>query len=253
MSKIPAVSLKHITVTYDTQPVVKDITAVIPQGVICAVVGPNGAGKTTLVKALLGLVAKQAGTVELLGQKLQNVRDVIAYVPQRNSVDWDFPVSVLDVVLMGSYRALGWFRRPGVEEYDRAYQVLERVKLRHYADRAISQLSGGERQRVFLARALMQDADLYIMDEPFIGVDAVTERTIVTILKQLRDAGKTMVIVHHDLQTMQEYFDWMLLLNRSLVAVGSIDEVFTKENIEQAYGLLPYLFRMPSFSPGGTL
>lgn len=227
-----ACNVEHLTVAYGDQLVLKDVSVVIPHGVICAVVGPNGAGKTTFIKAILGLVDTIAGTIELATES-------VSYVPQRRTIDWDFPVTVLDVVLMGRYKALGWFKRPTDEDRALALQALKKVKLLEYADRPISQLSGGERQRIFLARSLVQDADLYIMDEPFVGVDAVTEQTIVEVLKLLRSQGKTIVIVHHDLQTMQEYFDWLILLNVELVASGPMKEVFTKKNIEKAYGALP--------------
>jgi manganese/zinc/iron transport system ATP- binding protein len=227
-----ACKVGHLTVAYGEQLVLKDVSVVIPRGVICAVVGPNGAGKTTFIKAILGLVDRIAGTIDMATES-------VSYVPQRRTIDWDFPITVLDVVLMGRYKALGWFTR--VTENDRilALHALRQVKLLEYADRPISQLSGGERQRIFLARSLVQDADLYIMDEPFVGVDAVTEQTIVEVLKSLRAQGKTIIIVHHDLQTMQEYFDWLVLLNVQLVAAGPMQEVFTKKNIEQAYGALP--------------
>lgn len=227
-----ACKVQHLSVAYGEHLVLKDISVDIPRGVICAVVGPNGAGKTTFIKALLGLVDRIAGTLELATQS-------VSYVPQRRTIDWDFPVTVLDVVLMGRYKALGWFKRPTEQDRELALNALRQVKLLEYADRSINQLSGGERQRIFLARSLVQDADLYIMDEPFVGVDAVTEQTIVDVLKSLRAQGKTIIIVHHDLQTMQEYFDWLVLLNVQLIAAGPMREVFTKKNIEQAYGALP--------------
>lgn len=227
-----ACKVQSLTVAYGDQVVLHDVSVTIPAGVICAIVGPNGAGKTTFIKAILGLVDRIAGTVELASES-------VSYVPQRRTIDWDFPVTVLDVVLMGRYKALGWFTRPTVDDRALALKALEQVKLLDYADRPISQLSGGERQRIFLARSLVQDADVYIMDEPFVGVDAVTEQTIVAVLKSLRARGKTIIIVHHDLQTMQEYFDWLVLLNVKLIAAGPMQQVFTKHNIEQAYGALP--------------
>ena len=232
-----ALEVKNLTVAYGEQLAISDISVTIPHGVICAIVGPNGAGKTTFIKTILGLIDPLRGSIELLGGN--HDRKAIAYVPQRRTVDWDFPVSVLDVVLMGRYQALGWFKRPTEHDRALAMRALHQVKLQEYADRHISQLSGGERQRVFLARALVQDAQLYIMDEPFVGVDALTERTIVDVLKALRSQGKTIIVVHHDLQTLHEYFDWMMLLNIKLIAAGSVHEVFTQKNIEQAYGALP--------------
>lgn len=227
-----AFKVKNLTVAYGERPVLLDISVSIPRGVICAVVGPNGAGKTTFIKALLGLVDIIAGTIDV-------VHDAISYVPQRRTIDWDFPVTVLDVVLMGRYKSLGWCKRPTDNDRQLALKALQHVKLADYADRHISQLSGGERQRIFLARSLVQDADIYIMDEPFVGVDAFTERVIVDVLKDLRTQGKTIIVVHHDLQTMQEYFDWMILLNIRLIAAGTVREIFTQKNIENAYGALP--------------
>lgn len=227
-----AIKVNHISVFYDEKLVLNDISVIIPQGCICAIVGPNGAGKTTFIKAILGLVDSVSGSVSLF-------QHTISYVPQRRSIDWDFPVTVLDVVLMGRYQALGWFARPGKKDKELAFEALKRVKLQDYADRPIAQLSGGERQRIFIARSLLQDADIYIMDEPFVGVDALTEQTIVGVLKELRAQGKTILVVHHDLQTMQEYFDWMILLNKSLIASGPLHEVFIRKHIAQAYGAIP--------------
>jgi manganese/zinc/iron transport system ATP- binding protein len=201
-----------------------------------AIVGPNGAGKTTFIKAMLGLVPRAAGHVLIFGRPYEEVRDAVAYVPQRGSVDWDFPTSVLDVVLMGLYGRLGWFRRPGSQERTHAREALEQVGMEAYADRQISQLSGGQQQRVFLARALVQDAQVYLMDEPFQGVDATTERAIVALLQALRAEGKTVIVVHHDLQTVPEYFDEVMLLNVNKVASGPVDEVFTDEHLRRTYG-----------------
>lgn len=239
-----AIEVKNLTVTYGVGYAVREVSCRVPEASICAIVGPNGAGKTTLIKALLQLITPLAGVVSFFGSSYQDVRDSIAYVPQRRTVDWDFPVSVLDVVLMGRYKKIGWFRRPSHDDHEKALQALRDVKLSGYEDRHISELSGGERQRVFLARALVQNADLYIMDEPFVGVDALTEKTIVQVLKRLRQEGKTIVVVHHDLQTLQEYFDWMILLNKEVVAYGPLEEVFTKDMIQNAYGALPPFFMM---------
>ena len=234
-----AVSVKNLTVAYDQKVVLENISVTVPRGVICVVIGPNGAGKTTFIKALLGLVDGVAGSIELLGLPAGKALSSVAYVPQRRSVDWDFPISVLEVVVMGRYQALGWCRRPGAHDRQLALDALQQVGMVELADRPLSQLSGGQRQRVFLARALVQDAEVYVMDEPFSGVDAVTEHTIVEVLKMLRARGKTIIVVHHDLQTMQEYFDWIIMLNHTLVAAGSIQDVFTKQNVERAYGALP--------------
>jgi manganese/zinc/iron transport system ATP- binding protein len=201
-----------------------------------AIIGPNGAGKTTLIKTILGLMKPAAGQVLIYGKPYSQQRHLVGYVPQRGSVDWDFPTSVLDVVMMGRYRSLGWIRRPGQRERELALAALDKVGMRPYADRQISQLSGGQQQRVFLARALVQDAQIYFMDEPFQGVDATTERAIVTLLQDLRQAGKTVVVVHHDLQTVPEYFDWVTLLNVRRIASGPVEEVFNDKNLRLTYG-----------------
>ena len=232
----PAIDVADLTVAYREQPVLWDVDLQVPEGVLMAVVGPNGAGKTTFVKAVLGLVPVAAGRVEVLGQPVSAKRRLIAYVPQRGSVDWDFPTSVLDVVMMGRYGALGWFRRPGAAERERATDALGQVGMADFAGRQISELSGGQQQRVFLARALVQDARIVLMDEPFQGVDATTERTIVTLLQTLRSEGRTVVVVHHDLQTVPEYFDWVFLLNVRRVAAGPVSEVFTDANLRATYG-----------------
>ena len=231
-----AIEVTDLTVAYGEKPVLWDIDLSVPPGTLMAVVGPNGAGKTTLIKAILGLIPAAAGQVLIYGKTYEEQRDLVGYVPQRGSVDWDFPTSVLDVVTMGRYGALGWFRRPGKQQRSQALEALEKVGMVDYADRQISQLSGGQQQRTFLARALVQDARVYFMDEPFQGVDATTERAIITLLKELRAAGKTVVVVHHDLQTVQEYFDWVTLLNVRRVASGPVDEVFTEENLRLTYG-----------------
>ena len=232
----PAIDVADLTVAYRDEPVLWDIDLRVPEGVLMAVVGPNGAGKTTLIKGILGLVSTAAGRVEVLGRPIEADRRAVAYVPQRGSVDWDFPTSVLDVVLMGTYGRLGWLRRPGAAERGRAVEALEQVGMADLADRQIAQLSGGQQQRVFLARALVQDARVYLMDEPFQGVDATTERAIVQLLQRLRAEGKTVLVVHHDLQTVPEYFDWVLLLNVRRIAAGPVAEVFTDANLRLAYG-----------------
>jgi len=233
---VPAVSVTGLTVAYREQPVLWDVDLDIPQGAVMGVVGPNGAGKTTLIRAVLGLVKPLAGRVEILGQPYQRVRGSVAYVPQRGSVDWDFPSSVLDVTMMGRYGLLGWLRRPGRHERARALEALDQVGMTALADRQIGQLSGGQQQRVFLARALVQDAQVYFMDEPFAAVDAPTERAIVDVLHRLREDGRTVVVVHHDLQTVQEYFDHVTLLNVRLVAAGRVENVFTARALRAAYG-----------------
>ena len=231
-----AIEVADLTVAYHDQPVLWDVDLTVPRGVLMAIVGPNGAGKTTLIKAILGLVTPAAGTVLVRGRPYASERRGVAYVPQRGSVDWDFPTSVLDVVMMGRYGSLGWIRRPGREERERALEALTKVGLEELAGRQISQLSGGQQQRVFLARALVQDAEVFLMDEPFQGVDATTERAVVELLRALRAERKTVVAVHHDLQTVPEYFDWVTLLNVRRVASGPVEEVFTEENLRATYG-----------------
>jgi manganese/zinc/iron transport system ATP- binding protein len=238
----PAIDVRDLTVAYRDRPVLWDVDLDVPAGVLMAIVGPNGAGKTTLIKAVLELVDVAAGRVLIHGAPYRRQRRLVAYVPQRGSVDWDFPTSVLDVVMMGLYGRLGWLRRPGRTERDLALRALEKVGMQDFADRQISQLSGGQQQRVFLARAIVQEAQVYLMDEPFQGVDATTERAIVRLLQELRAEGKTVVVVHHDLQTVPEYFDWVLLLNVRRVAAGPVAEVFTEENLRLTYGgRVPFL------------
>jgi manganese/zinc/iron transport system ATP- binding protein len=231
----PAIEIHDLTVAYRDRPVLWDIDLIVPAGVLMAVVGPNGAGKTTLIKSVLGLVPAAAGSILVHGRPYREQRRLVAYVPQRGSVDWDFPTSVADVVLMGLYGSLGWIRRPGAAERRRAMEALAQVGMADLAGRQISQLSGGQQQRVFLARALVQGARVCLMDEPFQGVDARTERAIVDVLQGLRDAGSTVVAVHHALQSVPEYFDWVTILNVRLIASGPVNEVFTEENLAAAY------------------
>jgi len=231
-----AVDIQDLTVAYGDKPVLWDVDLQVPRGVLMAIIGPNGAGKTTLLKSTLGLVKPAAGSVRIFGKPYEQQRHLIAYVPQRSSVDWDFPTTVLDVVLMGRYGHLGWFRRPGRTERAAALAALEQVQMAEFAHRQIGQLSGGQQQRVFLARALAQDAEIYFMDEPFQGVDAVTERAIINILRDLRAAGKTVVVVHHDLQTVTEYFDQVALINVRRIAAGPVHDVFTEANLRATYG-----------------
>jgi manganese/zinc/iron transport system ATP- binding protein len=229
-------SIHDMTVAYQGRPVLWDIDYDAPAGKLVAIVGPNGAGKSTLIKAVLELVPRTEGQVRFFGEMYQDQRSRIGYVPQRTSVDWDFPVNALDVVAMGLYRKIGWFRPVTKAFRQQALAALERVGLGEFAGRQISELSGGQQQRVFLARALVQNADFYLMDEPFAGVDAATERAIVELLRELRSAGKTALVVHHDLQTVAEYFDEVLLLNMRLVASGPVDQAFTTENLRRTYG-----------------
>ncbi len=235
MSQI-ALEYHDVTVAYHRRPVLWDIDLTVPEGKLVGIVGPNGAGKTTLIKSALGLVPLASGKVEIYGESYEDQRHLVGYVPQRESVDWDFPVTVRDVVLMGTYGRLGWFRRPGKAEREIAQRCLEEVDIAELANRQIRQLSGGQQQRVFLARALAQEAQVYFLDEPFAGVDAATESAIVQLLHSLRSAGKTVLVVHHDLQTVREYFDYVILLNMRLIACGDIEETFTTENLQKTYG-----------------
>lgn len=233
---VTALLVDDLTVAYDSKPAIWDVDLRIPEGVLNAIVGPNGAGKSTLIKAALNLIPRSAGTVQFYGLPYEKARNFVGYVPQRGSVDWDFPTSVIDVVTMGLYGQLGWVRRPGRKEQDAAMYALEQVGLQDFAHRQISQLSGGQQQRTFLARALVQDAQIYFMDEPFAAVDAVTERAIIAILRELRARGKTVLVVHHDLQTVEEYFDWVTLLNVEIVASGPVETTFTAEKLRRTYG-----------------
>ncbi len=233
----PAILDVHdVTVAYRRKPVLWDIDLIIEEPGLIAIVGPNGAGKSTLIKSILGLVPKASGRVQVLGKPVESQLKLIGYVPQRESVDWDFPVHALDAVMMGTYGSLGWFKRPGRRQKNLAMECLEKVGMAELAKRQIGQLSGGQQQRVFLARALAQDAQLYFMDEPMAGVDAATERVIFELLRGLRDAGKTVLVVHHDLRTVATYFDSVVLLNMRLVASGPIDTTFNEENLRKAYG-----------------
>jgi manganese/zinc/iron transport system ATP- binding protein len=232
----PLLDIHDVTVAYHRRPVLWDVDVTIDRPQVAAICGPNGAGKSTLIKAVLGLVPMASGSVRIFGQPVSKVRKRIGYVPQRESVDWDFPVSVLDVVLMGTYGQLGWIRRPGRRERDWARHCLEKVGLVDYERQQIGQLSGGQQQRVFLARALAQRADMYFMDEPMAGVDAATERMIFQVLQELRQEGKTIIAVHHDLRTVPQYFDYVVLLNVRLVAAGPTDSAFTPENLRKTYG-----------------
>ena len=229
-------SAQDLTVAYDSKPALWDLDMEVPQGVLMGIVGPNGAGKSTLIKAALDLLPRAAGSVRFFDQPYKKVRERVGYVPQRGSVDWDFPTTVIDVVTMGLYGKLGWLHPPGRAEKALAMAALEQVGLQDFARRQISQLSGGQQQRTFLARALVQDTDIYFMDEPFAAVDALTENAILKILHELRSRGKTVIVVHHDLQTVADYFDWVALLNITLLAIGPVSQVFTDEMIEKTYG-----------------
>jgi len=229
-------AIHDLTVAYHRKPVLWDIDLDIPEGKLVGIIGPNGAGKSTLLKACLDLIPRASGEIGFYGQPYKKMQEHVAYVPQRESVDWDFPVSVLDVVAMGTYRSLGWFKRVGKKQKALAMEALEQVGLTHLAHRQISALSGGQQQRVFLARALTQDAKIYFMDEPFSAVDAATEEAIIKILRTLNEQGKTVLVVHHDLSTVGRYFNWLIMLNMRVVASGATEETLTVENLEKTYG-----------------
>jgi len=232
----PVLEVHDLTVSYDKNPVLWNIDFSIPKGKLVGIIGPNGAGKSTLLKSVMGLVDKQSGYVKVFDKELDAVREQISYVPQRESVDWDFPASVLDVVLMGRYGRRGLFKRITKEDKAIAMSSLEKVNMEDYAKRQIAQLSGGQQQRVFIARSLAQQANLYLMDEPFAGVDASAESSILNLLQEMREEEKTILVVHHDLQSAFEYFDWVILLNMRLVASGPKEEVFTPDLLQETYG-----------------
>jgi manganese/zinc/iron transport system ATP- binding protein len=225
-----------VSVAYHKKPVLYGIDLKVPAGKLIGIVGPNGAGKSTFIKAVMGLLPLSSGWVKIYGRSYRENCRRVGYVPQRESVDWDFPVNVMDVVLMGRYGRLRPGQRPGAKDRDIARECLDKVHMLPYAKRQIGNLSGGQQQRVFLARALAQESDLYLMDEPFVGVDAATEAAIVTLLRELKERGKTVLVVHHDLSSAKEYFDMLMLLNMRLVAFGPTAEVFTPEQLQTTYG-----------------
>lgn len=229
-------TVRDLTVAYQKMPVLRNVSVEVPEGKLIGIIGPNGAGKSTFIKAVQGLVSAASGEVEIYGKPYKQQRKLVGYVPQRESVDWDFPTDALDVVMMGRYGRLGWIRRPGKADREFALECLRKVGMADYASRQISQLSGGQQQRVFLARALAQEAQLYFMDEPFAGVDAATEKAIIQLLHELKQQQKTVLVVHHDLQTVEEYFDWVIMLNRRLIAAGPTEEIFTPDNLQKTYG-----------------
>lgn len=230
------ITVNDLAAAYRKNTVLYDVNFSVAAGSITGIVGPNGAGKSTLIKTMLGLHPKLSGSVTFFNTDFKKAKKRIGYVPQRGSVDWDFPTNALDVVLMGLYGQIGWLRWPRASDKKKAYESLEKMGMAEYADRQISQLSGGQQQRVFLARALVQNADLYFMDEPLVGVDAATEKAIMDILKELKNLGKTVMVVHHDLQSVEEYFDHVLFINRTIIEHGKTEVVFTEENIRKTYG-----------------
>ena len=230
------IEIHDLTVSYNRRPVLWNIDLAVPEGALVGIIGPNGAGKSTLLKAAVGLLKLSSGWVKIYGEPIAERRKLVGYVPQREEVDWDFPVTVRDLVAMGTYGNLGLFRRPSRADYERVHQALEKVGMEKYADRQIGDLSGGQQQRIFLARALTQESRIYLMDEPFVGVDATTEKAIVGLLMEMREERRTVLVVNHDLQASREYFDYLLLLNRRLVAFGPTDEVFKEDLLKKTYG-----------------
>lgn len=229
------ISVRNLSVAYSDKPVIWQLNIDVEEGSRTAIVGPNGAGKSTLIKAIMQLIKPISGTSYIAGSTKKSALKKVAYVPQKGEVNWDFPATVFDVVLMGRYVHKGWFKRPGKDDKDIALKALETMKMTQFKDRQISELSGGQRQRVFLARAIAHDANIYIMDEPLQGIDITTEKLIIETMKQLQSEGKTFLVVHHNLSTVPEYFDNVIILNKEIITAGSIDEVWTDENINAAY------------------
>lgn len=240
-----AIDIKNLTVGYSQKTILNDVNLSIPSGQTTAIIGPNGAGKSTLLKSIMKLIPRQADEVLFFGEPLKQQALSIAYVPQREEVDWDFPICVLDVVLMGRQGHLKFWQRPSKQDIELAQACLEQVDMRDFAQRQISKLSGGQQQRVFIARALAQQAKLYLMDEPFAGVDMSTEKAIIRIFRQLKAQGQSIICVHHDLNTLRDYFDWVVMINNGVVAYGPIDQALTLENLDQTYqGRLPMLEKL---------
>lgn len=231
-----ALSVNQLTVNYGKTPILWDISLDVPSSKLVGIIGPNGAGKSTFLKTALGLIKPISGQINFFGETLQKMHKRIAYVPQKESVDWDFPITALDLVLMGRYGRLGLFRWPRKADREAAFNYLAMVGMEKFADRQISQLSGGQQQRVFIARALIQEAEIYFMDEPFAGVDVATSQIIFSILQNLKNQGKTIFVVHHDLDSVRQFFDWVILLNMRLIACGNCEDVFTLDMIHRTYG-----------------
>ncbi len=236
MPDVPAISIRHLTVSYRNKPVLVDVSLDVPRGTVIGILGPNGAGKSTLIKSVMGFVDRDFGTVSLFGEEVENVQGRVAYVPQRGQIDWSFPVTVWDVVLMGRYGFVPWYRSLGRQDSRVAEQALEDVRMLEFRNRQIGQLSGGQQQRVFMARALTQQSDILLLDEPFAGVDAATERAIAGLLAASREQGKTVMVVHHDLETAAEFFDSVVIVNGRLYAYGPPKEVMTPELLVEVYG-----------------
>ncbi|HEV2917077.1 MAG TPA: ABC transporter ATP-binding protein [Candidatus Babeliales bacterium] len=236
-----AIDVHNVTLAYQDRLALLQASCTIPTGSLCGIIGPNGAGKTTLLKSLVGLIQPITGSITIFGNTYNQVRKRVAYVPQRNQVDWDFPVTVFDVVMMGRYQHIGWFHWPSKDDKDVVYNALETMEMTSYANRPIAHLSGGQQQRVFLARALVQQADLYIMDEPFAGVDSATEDSMINLFRTLCNQGKTIVIVHHDLHTVSTYFNWTILINRAIISYGPTHTSYTQTYIDATYKRYMYI------------
>ncbi len=230
-----AIEVEHLTVSYQARPALLDVSIRIEKDLLVGVIGPNGAGKSTFIKAVLGFVKPDIGTVRINGQNVQKVKGQVAYVPQRGAVDWDFPITVSEVALMGRYQRIPWYRNPCRRDREAAIEALKMVRMEEFADRQIGELSGGQQQRVFLARALSQGSDILLLDEPFAGVDAATERAILDVLGRAKEAGKTLVVVHHDLSTAAEYFDKLVLIKQRLYAYGTPKEVLQEDLLSRVY------------------
>ena len=230
-----SLEVQNLYVSYSGNEVLKDINLSIDQGKLIGIIGPNGAGKSTLIKAILGLIPIDKGKIQINGESLNKIRKEIAYVPQRSNIDWDFPIIVKDTVLLGTYPKLGLFKRPTKKDKDLAMECLVKVGMEKYANNQIGELSGGQQQRVFVARSLAQNAEVFFLDEPFVGIDVTSEEIIINILKELRDEGKTVFVIHHDLTKVKGYFDDLILINKELIGAGSVDKVFKPKLMEAAY------------------
>lgn len=229
------IKVENLSVSYSGLTVVSDVNFAFSKGSLVGIIGPNGAGKSTMIKAILGLIPKDSGKVLVDNKNISEAKSKVAYLAQRNDIDWDFPINVFDTVLMGTYPSLGLFKKPKEKERALALDSLKRVKMDHYTDQQIGELSGGQQQRVFLARALAQDADIFFLDEPFVGVDANSEREIIDLLKELRDQGKLVFVVNHDLAKIEDYFDELILINKEVIEIGSVKDVYVYETMAKAY------------------
>jgi manganese/zinc/iron transport system ATP- binding protein len=230
------IKVQNLTISYAKKPAIRGIDLNIPAGKITGIIGPNGAGKSTLLKGILGLLPADNGSVSVYGEPVKSRLSKISYIPQKEIFDWDFPVVVYDVVMMGRYPHLKMFQKPRQVDRQKVEEALKKVDMIKFSSRQIRYLSGGQQQRVFLARALAQEAEILLLDEPFVGVDAATESAIFSMMKELREDGKTIIVVNHDLGKVTEYFDYIVMINQFLVAFGPTDEVFTPELLNKTYG-----------------